>query len=1132
MELVERFNDEGFHYKYNKIQNKYDLTKFLYKEAKKVLTNQIQNLFKKYVGSSWKYHFEVQIKFDKLVEGEIVRELSSEPWFTTTSVTAFYENQIEDLLLSSFQEIESRFDCYVQMGSGWIFSKVIALKLTLAQFYPCSGGINPAKKILPDLVSRKKGACVNLKSDKNRCFIQCITAYCLRNNIEQDIDTSNLTFPTPLSQILLFEKRNGFSINVFGWVENDARLCVFYLSKVKSKHCIDLLLWKEHYYLIADLSKLIGKRWHKSMGKKYVCRSCLCYYSSTQRLQIHTRFCDKQGQVYTYPVKGKNKLQFTNYNAMIENDHVIYYDFECMLCKNAEPDDRIVHTHVPIAVGAIRICVNPTHNSKLFTYVGRDCVSVFLDWLDDQRLKVRDIVLNCYQPLKMTKDDWKHFSRQKCCEMCGVKFDEFTLKFKDHIHLTSRFRFTLCNTCNFTHAKRDTLISVLAHSGTFYDTHLLINELAKRSSIQSGQCRLTIIPKNREHYLSIRYGCFVFLDSYQFLSNSLSDLADSNKLNDFPMLRQYVKNSEEKLQLLSRKGVMCYEFLDCEKKLALTELPSKDDFFDSLTNQAITDEQYDHALKVWDVMNCKTLKDYLLVYLASDVLILTDIFQAFRSITMKNFTLDPTKFMSMPHLSFHAMLRFTGVKLDLMVCPDMVNFITGSIRGGVSSIVNKYAKANFPGLPDYNPEQPISEIAYFDCTSMYAFALSRYLPLKNFHFLPNKEVQNFDVTTISTTGQYGYILEVDIKYGSHLHDQDNELPLLPDRLAIPPSLWSNYMHELAIDTGMEVRMGTPKLIPHLGPRKHYVVHYLHLQFCVSHGLEIERIHRILAFEQARWMKPWVDNNAHNRKMSKSKLERDCHKFSTNSIYGKCLENPHNRVNLQLVTNSKAFHKLSRKPNFNGLTIYNSRLAGIEMKKPRVMLNKPFAVGFTVLELSKLHLYKFHYDYVKKLYGNDSKLLFCDTDSVSYDITNHNVNQDMYVNKKYFDLSNFNPESPFHWTGNCKIPGTYKREHANDKIISYVGLKPKVYSLQFASDICEKRAKGLKKSVLKTITHRNFFETLMSPMAEEKVSYLSIRSKKHKLVTVKESRKSLSAFDDKRYFLSPYHSLAYNHYSLG
>ena len=253
---------------------------------------------------------------------------------------------------------------------------------------------------------------------------------------------------------------------------------------------------------------------------------------------------------------------------------------------------------IPIAVSAIRICVNPAYNSSLFTYVGLDCVSQFVQWLRQQTDEAMMLTLHHFHPLKMRGKDWDKFIRTEYCEMCGTRFESTKDKCRDHSHLTGRYRFALCNSCNLTHASRDRNIPVVAHNANKYDSHIIINELAK--VCRQEELQLKILPRNREHYLTIYFDRLKFLDSFQFLNSSLDTIVRSREKTraSFPLTYEYVNGSEAKFELLCRKGVFCYNYMDNPEKLQMKRLPMKADFYDDLKETDISDEQYEHAQKV------------------------------------------------------------------------------------------------------------------------------------------------------------------------------------------------------------------------------------------------------------------------------------------------------------------------------------------------------------------------------------------------------------------------------------------------------------------------------------------------------------------------------------------------------
>lgn len=131
----------------------------------------------------------------------------------------------------------------------------------------------------------------------------------------------------------------------------------------------------------------------------------------------------------------------------------------------------------------------------------------------------------------------------------------------------------------------------------------------------------------------------------------------------------------------------------------------------------------------------------------------------------------------------------------------------------------------------------------------------------------------------------------------------------------------------------------------------------------------------------------------------------------NSVFGKTMENLRKRVDIQLVHHQKRLSKLSAKPGFKSCKIFNEDLASVELTKSKLVLNRPIYVGFSILELSKVLMYEFHYNYIKKKYGGRAALCFTDTDSLCYDISTEDVYVDMKEDHHCFDFSDY-PDTHF------------------------------------------------------------------------------------------------------------------------
>ena len=237
------------------------------------------------------------------------------------------------------------------------------------------------------------------------------------------------------------------------------------------------------------------------------------------------------------------------------------------------------------------------------------------------------------------------------------------------------------------------------------------------------------------------------------------------------------------------------------------------------------------------------------LYLQMDVLLLSDVFQNFREIVMSHFMLDPLHFFTLPSLAWQCALKKSKVKLELITDPDMYLMFENSLRGGISMISNRYAKANNPDADDYDATKPRSYITYLDCNNLYGTSMTERLPTGNFRFLSPDEISNFDVTATKSKSKTGYILEVDLTYPQELHDKHSDYPLAPEKLTVTDDMLSDY----SLSFPNRPRP-TEKLIPNLRNKSNYVVHYENLKLYLRQGLILTKIHRILEFRQKAWLK--------------------------------------------------------------------------------------------------------------------------------------------------------------------------------------------------------------------------------------------------------------------------------------
>ena len=365
----------------------------------------------------------------------------------------------------------------------------------------------------------------------------------------------------------------------------------------------------------------------------------------------------------------------------------------------------------------------------------------------------------------------------------------------------------------------------------------------------------------------------------------------------------------------------------------------------------------------------------------------------------------------------------------------------------------------------------------------------------------------------------GFIFEVDLDYPESLWDTHNDYPLAPEKIKIDK---------------------IEKLICSFLPKKHYVLHYKNLKQYLKEGMILKKVHRGIKFYQKPWMEPYIRKNTDLRKDAKNAFEKDFFKLMNNSVFGKTIENIRKRQNVILVDDRKLANKLSSKPNFDPATIFDENLLAVHMKKTEVYFNKPIYVGQAILDLSKTLMFDFHYNYIRKKYGNKAELLFTDTDSLMYLIQTddfyHDIKQDI---KNKFDTSDYpeNHPSGIKTDVNKKVIGKFKDEAAGRQITHFVGLRPKLYTLKVEEkkEGEEKtkgekkakgenkgeidKAKGVKECVIKKSLSFEEYKKCLFTEDELMKKMNIIRSQNHEIFSMTVNKVALSANDDKRLICS-------------
>ena len=387
----------------------------------------------------------------------------------------------------------------------------------------------------------------------------------------------------------------------------------------------------------------------------------------------------------------------------------------------------------------------------------------------------------------------------------------------------------------------------------------------------------------------------------------------------FPHTYAYFKKKwpaidEEAFDMLTRKLVYPYEYMDNWCRMSETSLPSKTDYFSSLTQKHISDEEYGFAQKLWTTFNLKNLGQLHDLYMETDVALLADVFESFRDTSLKHYGLDPAHFLSAPGLSWEAALKQTKIRLELLTDIDMLMFIGSGLMGGVALVSTQYAKANNPRLEEnWDPNQKQKYIFVVDCTNQYIWSMMQYLPVDGFKWidwtLSTKEWVEF-LKKQEDAQEKGYFFEVDLHYPRHLHDLHDQYPLAPEHLTIKKEMLSPYQQKLGKELGLKFE--GKKLCPTLYDKKKYICHYRSLKQFLELGLELTQVHRVIEFNQSPWLKPYIEHNTEIRRNATCKFDENQAKLMNNSFFGKTCEDTRKYKDVRIITEEKKVKNLLRK----------------------------------------------------------------------------------------------------------------------------------------------------------------------------------------------------------------------------
>ena len=505
---------------------------------------EMSHIYAKFINQyMFKYQLSFMTLFYKFEEDGDIRK-KAEMSINLNMTNNLTQSEIDNTNIQ--WDLEARKQILEMQESGRVFQRVNSMTIS----YCNTGNMDGSSYVEVPL---RSSAVLNIKKDDKYCFLWSILAKLypisdsknghatrvssyVRYFNELNIEGFDFTNGFKCSDMYRFEKVNNLSINMYelGFDQNKHKLIPVEISKNESDKVIDLLIYKNHYVLIKKLNVFIGKH-----DCKYICRECLNSYTTHNMLIKHKKLCQENQQLKTSPNSHiywkkyfqKNKLYFR-----------VYADFEADNKKeNTNIGDKTtnIYKQEPVCNGyqivsdLEHILKTEYHKSPL----GHENVDWFVDEIVKLETKMNFWFKNTKKDIIMTEEDKQDFENNNICRYCE-KYIEID-KVRDHCHLTGKNRGAAHSECNLKVKQKDSnFITIGLHNFSSYDCHMFFKTLVDS---KKDDVNFKIIPKTDEKYISVKYGCIKFIDTYRFLSSSLDKLVQTLVDNSHKSLKNLKK---------------------------------------------------------------------------------------------------------------------------------------------------------------------------------------------------------------------------------------------------------------------------------------------------------------------------------------------------------------------------------------------------------------------------------------------------------------------------------------------------------------------------------------------------------------------------------------------------------------
>lgn len=1045
---------------YKKISDLRSRHTYYYSEGEEITRNK--NILRKEI-EELKNNYEVDVINGKMVINEHIDEINA-----LEEKIKFIDKQLDEIII-----IIIGIDGEIVEING----QIEQINNQIESILPGGAG---SYKSLPEQMSVKcRMSILNVKNvTDRRCFYYCVNAwYMIKNKI-------------PIKNTKNASRHTNYITNVFNWdniniddfkLSNVNQFCTsnnigiviweicgnFKINKIidfnNYQDIIPLLLYKGHMMLIKNPNKFFNAiTFNLHLKKIYLCEHCFSFQSCNNRkYQNHMLYECKNRTCFTlkkkqYKLPFESKITFNNMCNKIKNRYVLVADYEAILPKTIINDivenSYKINIHRPFMIGYALTIDDTLYTSGNFK--GDECTSDFLKMIDDLTVKINEdkkIIRMSYQKINVDGN--------VTCQICS------SIIVSNHTVLTELGNFIMHEKCADLLLDKSFSLKVIFHNFKNYDSHFIIDEIFKNNK------GIFTIPKTKEKYTTIQYinnnVNVRFIDSYSFLQGSLDSL--SKKL----VTRKYYKGNITKM-------VFPYEYIDSIDKLYEEKLPSNvNDWYSTLKGCSPSIDDIQDSIKYYNEKGYKTIYDYAIDYMMTDVYLLLEIIYSFKTTSFNTYGIDPLHYFTLPGYAWDVTLNIINVQPCLLRNRDMIDLIIDNIRGGVSSVSRR----------KWLKDDDNNSIFYFDANNLYGWSMSQSLPYDDFKFVFLNTIDEITklILDYNIDDEYGYILTVDLHYPEHLHESHNELPFLPERI-------------------------NDKLCLSLQNKKMYTCHILNLQQAIIHGLCLDKVWNIIKFKQNKWLEKYILLNTNLRSNSTCDSDKNFYKLMNNAVFGKTMQNPLKECKHVPVAigDLDERNKMENKVTYLSQEQWTDNLVLYEIDKTPIM-NKPIYIGFVILELSKWKMYDTFYNGIKKKWPT-STLSYMDTDSFIINVPLNRTNIDFKGVEHYFDLSVYPKTSSWYSNDNKGVLGKLKDEYPTDYIKEFICLRSKMYGMTTKNCKFIYKCKGISKSTILSM------EDLRKNLRDGLALYtkqVNIKSVKHELGTWVTNKKTLSNEEDNK-----------------